>query len=145
MPDIPIQIEQIRYELTWHIRHKVMYPDLPFESIKLEKDPNGIHFGLYAEDIITSVVSVFNDDNIYQFRKLATLSEEQGKGYGTLLLQYVISFVRKEGGVKLWCNARVSASHFYTKFGFLPHGAHFVQNKIDFVIMELELDSLLDA
>ncbi|MGY4383895.1 putative GNAT family N-acyltransferase [Pedobacter sp. UYP24] len=143
MPEI--QIEQIRYELTWHLRHKVMYPNLPFESIKLKNDSEGIHFGLYANDKLTAVVSIFNDGKIYQFRKLATLTEEQGKGFGSLLLKYVISFVKHDSGEKLWCNARVSASKFYSKFGFLQLGSYFVENDIDFVIMELDLKAALDA
>ncbi len=134
-----IQIEQIRYELTWHLRHKVMYPNLPIESIKLKNDPDGIHFGLYYDDKLTAVVSIFKDGKIYQFRKLATLSEEQKKGFGSSLLEHVISFVKNEGGEKLWCNARVTATKFYSKFGFLQHGSYFVENDIDFVIMELDL------
>ncbi|MHA4893149.1 GNAT family N-acetyltransferase [Pedobacter sp. PWIIR3] len=143
MPEI--QIEQIRYELTWHIRHKVMYPSLPFERIKLKDDSDGIHFGLYADDKLTSVVSVFNKGEVYRFRKLATLEEEQGKGFGSILLEHIILFAKNEGGSKLWCNARVSAANFYSKFGFIQRGPYFVENDIDFVIMELDLKATLGA
>ena len=98
MPAEDIQIEQIRFELTWRIRHEVMYPHLPFDAIKLPAEPDGIHFGLYAADWLSSVVSLFNDGDDYQFRKFATLEKHQRKGYGSLLLAYVIAFVRQEGG-----------------------------------------------
>ena len=137
-----IQIEQIRFELTWRIRHEVMYPDLPFENIKLKNDKDGIHFGLYAEDQLTSVVSLFEVNNVYQFRKFATINSAQGKGYGTRLLEYIIFYVKKAQGTKLWCNARVSVIAFYEKFGFKETPQRFTQDDIDFVIMELMIDQI---
>ncbi|TCD03675.1 GNAT family N-acetyltransferase [Pedobacter psychroterrae] len=135
-----IQIEQIRFELTWRIRHEVMHPDLPFENIKLKNDKDGIHFGLYAKNQLTSVISLFEVNNIYQFRKFATINAAQGKGYGTKLLEYIIMYVKKTNGKKLWCNARVSVISFYNKFGFEETPQYFIQDDIDFVIMELKID-----
>ncbi|WP_133577533.1 GNAT family N-acetyltransferase [Pedobacter metabolipauper] len=140
-----IQIEQIRYEMTWKIRHEVMYPDLPFDSIKLPNDADGIHFGLYADDYLTSVVSLFNDHTNYQFRKFATLDKDQGKGYGTLLLKYIINYVKQLGAERLWCNARVSASPFYSKFDFVKTDQVFTSEGLDFVIMELQLNNSLES
>ncbi|NRF39969.1 GNAT family N-acetyltransferase [Pedobacter foliorum] len=136
-----IQIEQIRPDLTWRVRHEVMYPDLPFDVIKLANDDDGIHFGLFAGNKLTSVVSLFNKGNIYQFRKFATLAESQGKGYGSLLLNHIINYVKTFDAVKLWCNARVSAIPFYNKFGFIETDKISTSNGIDFVIMELELNN----
>jgi predicted GNAT family N-acyltransferase len=135
-----VQIEQIRFDLTWRIRHEVMYPDLPFDAIKLDNDPNGIHFGLYAHDQLTAVVSLFNVGQVYQFRKFATLVSAQGKGYGTLLLKHIISYVKDVDAEKVWCNARVPAAGFYRKFGFVQTDQRSVSNGIDFVIMELQLN-----
>jgi len=136
-----IHIEQIRPDLTWRIRHEVMYPDLPFEAIKLANDDEGIHFGLFANNQLTTVVSLFNKGNVYQFRKFATIVESQGKGYGSILLDYIISYVKSSGAIKLWCNARVSAISFYNKFGFVQTDKLSTSNGIDFVIMELELNN----
>lgn len=140
-----IQIEQIRYELTWRIRHQVMYPNLPFDAIKLPSDPDGIHFGLYIGDTLGCVVSVFNEDSVYQFRKLATLEAFQGKGYGSMLLTYIIAFIKQEGGRKVWCNARASAITFYQRFGFKVLGEEFSEQGIIFVIMELELETTINT
>ena len=145
MPPEEIQIEQIRFELTWRIRHEVMYPHLPFDAIKLPADPDGIHFGLYAADWLSSVVSLFHDGDDYQFRKFATLEKHQGKGYGSLLLDYVIAFVRQEGGKRIWCNARTTVTGFYEKFGFESKDEYFSEQGVDFVIMELHLEPAFDA
>ena len=135
------RIEQIRFDLTWHIRHEVMYPDLPFEAIKLDNDPDGLHFGLYTDDQLTVVVSLFKVGEAYQFRKFATRVGAQGKGYGTLLLKHIIGYVKDIGAEKLWCNARVSAIGFYSKFGFKETDQRSWSNGIDFVIMELQLNN----
>lgn len=136
-----VQIKEIRFDITWNIRHQVMYPDLPYDAIKLENDENGIHFGLYVDDHLTTVVSLFNTGNVTQFRKFATLTSAQGKGYGTQLLTYIINYVKNIGSEKIWCNARVSAAGFYSKFGFIQTNKRSVSNGIDFVIMELQLDN----
>ena len=135
-----IQLEQIRYELTWRIRHQVMYPDQPFDMIKLPNDADGIHFGLYVGSWLTAVVSVFEIGEDYQFRKFATLEAQQGKGYGSALLNYIIEYCKDRGAKKIWCNARVSAANFYRKFGLAPVGSTYMQYDIEFVRMELNLE-----
>lgn len=134
-----IQIEQIRFELTWRIRHQTMYPDLPFANIKLNNDIDGIHFGLYAQDELTSVTSLFEIDHVYQFRKFATLCSAQGNGYGTKLLEYVISYIKKNQGKKLWCNSCLSSVSFYKRFGFIETNEYFTGNELAFVKMELKI------
>lgn len=135
-----ILIEQINYSEVWSLRHRVMYPTLSLDAVKLEADPEGMHFGLFTNGKLTSVVSLFKHGNIYQFRKFATELDAQGKGYGSTLLAYLIKFVTESKGRKLWCNARISASRFYSKFGFKETGQISVSNNIDFVVMELKLN-----
>lgn len=136
-----IQIEQIRDDLTWRIRHEAMYPDLPLEAVKLEDDGEGMHFGLYADDQLSTVISIFNEGTIYRFRKFATIVEAQGKGYGSTLLRHIIEYVSSMGATMLWCNARVSAAEFYERFGFVRTDKISQAHHIDFVIMELQLDN----
>ncbi|MCX2450769.1 GNAT family N-acetyltransferase [Pedobacter sp. PLR] len=134
-------IEQIRPDLTWRIRHTAMYPDHPYDAVKLENDADGIHFGLFAADQLVSVVSLFNEEAVYQFRKFATLPEYQDKGYGSFLLQHLISYVTALGATMLWCNARSTAMPFYAKFGFVETDKHFSKSDLEFVIMQLQLNN----
>jgi len=131
-----IQIKQISSDLVWPLRHRVMYPNLPFDAIKLENDDKGMHFGLYKGKNLISVVSLFKTGKVFQFRKFATEVRHQGKGYGSLLLSYIIAFAKQAGAEKLWCNARLSAAAFYSKFGFELTSIRSTSNDIDFVIME---------
>ncbi|KRT16420.1 GCN5 family acetyltransferase [Pedobacter ginsenosidimutans] len=134
-----VQIEQIFPSLTWRIRHEAMYPELPFDSVKLPDDFDGIHFGLYLNHKLTGVVSLFHDGDVYQFRKLAVLPDTQKAGYGSQLMAYIINFCKIQKATKLWCNARVNAKEFYFKFGFHETDKTFFKDGYDFVVMEKEL------
>lgn len=114
-----------------------MWPDKPMKYIKLPEDADGKHFGLFVDDKLVSVISLFINKHEAQFRKFATLETEQGKGYGTKLLTYVISNVSKNFNItRLWCNARVEKTDFYSHFGLQPTEKKFTKGGIDYVIME---------
>jgi len=130
------EIKQITSSETLPIRHKVMWPDKPIEYVKLPNDENARHFGLFVNGEITSIISLFVENNEGQFRKFATLIEFQGLGYGTILLKSIIDLIKKEGIRKLWCNARVEKSKFYERFNLKPTAKKFEKGGIEYVIME---------
>ncbi|PEJ57147.1 GNAT family N-acetyltransferase [Bacillus sp. AFS002410] len=129
-------IKQVDKEEVWEIRHKVMWPDKPFDYIKLNDDDLGMHFGLFKESTLISVISLFISNNECQFRKFATLSQEQGKGYGSTLLDYVLKEVNNNGVKKIWCNARINKANFYKKFALQETNASFIKDGKQYVIME---------
>ncbi len=113
-----------------------MWPDHPWDFIKLQEDNNGKHFGLFVSNKLTSVISLFISNEEAQFRKFATDLSDQGKGYGSHLLNYIIEFSLTNDIQRLWCNARVDKTHFYKKFGFIETTSTFKKGGIDFVILE---------
>jgi predicted GNAT family N-acyltransferase len=131
-----LKIKNIQASDTWSLRHRVMSPNRPFDSIKLPKDGDGLHFGLFQDDKLISVISLFVDNKIAQFRKFATEISEQGKGYGSILLKHIIEESTKQKVENLWCNARVSALGFYQKFGFEAISETWMDNEIEYVKME---------
>ncbi|TDG36742.1 GNAT family N-acetyltransferase [Pedobacter changchengzhani] len=133
-----VQIEQIYPSLTWRIRQETMYPDQSLDFVKLEDDFDGIHFGLYVNHHLTGVVSLFQNEHNYQFRKLAILPHQQGKGFGTALLNYILNFCKIQNATSIWCNARVNAKEFYAKFDFSEMNQTFTKNEIHYLIMELQ-------
>jgi len=135
-------VEQIFPSLTWRIRHVTMYPDQPYNIVKLENDFDGIHFGIYVNYELTGVVSLFLNEETGQFRKLAILPEAQQKGLGTILMNYLIDFCKVQKLTKLWCNARVNSKEFYTKFGFHETDQTYSAAGFDFVRMELDIKSI---
>jgi|SRR6476661_3856526 len=136
-----MHIEQIPAYLTWPMRQEVMYPEKRIDELKLPDDEEGIHFGLFSNNQLVSVISWFKRGEDAQFRKFATKKESQGKGFGTALLQYVLQFTHEEGCSRIWCNAREYAAPFYEKFGFSKTESRYEADGYQFVVMELILDS----
>lgn len=133
------EIKQIKLAEALLIRHKVMWPNKPKEYVELPNDENARHFGLLVNGEITSIISLFVENNEAQFRKFATVIEFQGLGYGTALLKSTIDLIKKEGIKKLWCNARVEKSKFYERFNLKSTDKKFEKGGIEYVIMEQKL------
>lgn len=131
-----MEIRNISYELTWKLRHSVMWPNKNVEYVKLPNDKEGFHFGLFVDDKMISVISLFKTDDSAQFRKFATLNSEQGKGFGSKLLNYVLLQLDNSETVKVWCNARVDKTHFYKRFGMYQTENKFEKGGQNYVIME---------
>jgi GNAT superfamily N-acetyltransferase len=130
-------IKEIPASETWEIRHKVMWPDMPFEFVQLKEDDLGVHFGLYNESELVAIVSCFEDNEEMQFRKLATLTAQQGQGFATMLLEYILQRAKNNGIKRVWCNARVNKKSFYEKFGLVDTQITFLKSGQEFTIMEI--------
>jgi GNAT superfamily N-acetyltransferase len=134
-----MHIEQITPELTWRLRHEVLYPDIPIYKMWMDEDDDGYHFGAFTENQLVGIVSLFVKGTDYQFRKFAVHPSVQGQGVGRQLLNHIINFSKTEGAERLWCNARVTAIGFYQKSGFKLTGEAFSRGGFDYEIMELML------
>jgi len=131
-----IQIEQIRPELTWRLRQKVLYPAKKLYEMEMDVDDDGYHFGAFEDNVLVGIVSLFQKDKDFQFRKFAVDEAMQHKGVGTALLDYITTFAINEGAERLWCNARLSAVNFYLRFGFEQTGYFFSKGGFDYEMME---------
>ncbi|MGZ3891288.1 MAG: GNAT family N-acetyltransferase [Mucilaginibacter sp.] len=131
-----VSIEQIRPELTWNLRQKVLYPAQKLYEMEMEEDLDGIHFGAFTDNKLVAVVSLFPKGDDFQFRKFAVDPYYQGKGIGNSLLTYIADFTKAEGGKRLWCNARSTATGFYDKNDFSHTGQFFSKNGFDYEVLE---------
>ncbi len=129
-------IQPISAEQTWPMRQSVMYPDFSIEQVKLKDDVQGRHFGLFLGDELVVVVSLFLQDQILQFRKLATKTNQQGKGYGKQMMAFILDLASAENLKMVWCNARLTAAAFYKTFGFEVFGETWQQDGHTFVVMQ---------
>lgn len=120
----------------WALRHEVMWPNESIDYVKLSNDESGIHYGLFIGSDLVSVVSLFTTNNEGQFRKFATKVSEQGKGYGSQLLSFLMKEVDHQNIRKLWCYARTGKTSFYHKFGLKETAHSFVKNRQSYVVME---------
>jgi len=131
-----IIIKKIPTAETYPLRQAVLWPNQPISYIQLAEDAEGIHFGLFKNKQLISVISLFIDGESVQFRKFATHTDEQGRGYGTDLLQHTIDFATTENIKLLWCNARVDKTNFYKKFGFQETSKTYIKKGVKFIILE---------
>ena len=134
-----MEIQSILASQTWEIRKKVMWPNQPFEFVQLEEDNFGLHFGVFDQEKLVSIVSCFIVGDEMQFRKLATLEEYQGNGIASLLLNHILKLAKDKGLRKVWCNARSNKKSFYEKFGMRDTGKNFSKLGQEFSIMEILL------
>jgi len=139
MNDIVLELKEITTSQVLPIRHKVMWPNKPLTYVQLPNDETAKHYGLFANNELASIISLFRKNNEVQFRKFATLLEFQGMGYGTTLLHEIISILQKEGVNILWCNARVEKSKFYERFHLKSTHKKFMKGGIEYVIMKKTL------
>jgi ribosomal protein S18 acetylase RimI-like enzyme len=116
-----------------------MWPDKPIEFVQLEEDNKGLHFGVFDQEKLVSIVSCFVDNQEMQFRKLATLKEYQGKGIASELLNFIFEIAKKQNLSKIWCNARSNKKSFYEKFGMTDTHKTFSKEGQEFTIMEILL------
>lgn len=133
-----IRIAEAKIEDIYPIRHEVLWPDKPFDFVKVAEDHSGFHFGVYCDDLLVSVISLFPDKHSksMRFRKFATLENHQGKGYGRELLLFAVKFAQSEGYEKIWCDARNDALGFYEKLGFIKFSDRFLKEKIEYYKIE---------
>ncbi|MGY8913700.1 MAG: GNAT family N-acetyltransferase [Flavobacteriales bacterium] len=131
-----IRIKSISAPSTWPLRHAVMWPDKPMDYIKLPQDQLGSHFGLFLDKELVTVASLFIIDSKAQFRKLATKTSEQGKGYGSQMLLHLLKEAQRIGVERIWCNARQDKTSFYHKFGLTETPTTFTKGNINYVVME---------
>lgn len=132
-------IEQIPVQLTWDIRQEVLYPGRPRSLVFIEDDAEGIHFGLFHNNTLIGVISLFDRGEELVFRKFAIKKEYQNKKLGSSLLEYVIAYAKTMNKKYIACSARESALKFYQKFGFTSKGEPFLRNGINFLTMSKEL------
>lgn len=131
-----MHIEQITPELTHRLRRDVLYPGQKLFEMEMDEDRNGIHFGAFKDNKLVAVVSLFQNGEDFQFRKLAVDPQVQKIGVGAGLLNYINDYAMVNGGKRMWCNARDTAIGFYLKAGYKLTGQQFSKNGFDYEIME---------
>ena len=67
-----LKIKEIKPSETLDLRHRILSPNKYVDSIILTEDDVGQHFGLFKDAQLISVISLFIENDMAQFRKFAT-------------------------------------------------------------------------
>jgi GNAT superfamily N-acetyltransferase len=75
-----------------------------------------------------------------RFRKFACDTAYQGKGVGTLLLEYAVWIARSNmNGALLWCDAHMTTLKWYQKRWLEPFGDTFYKETVEYVRVKRNL------
>lgn len=122
------------------LRHAVLWPEGTREAVMVEGDDLAEHYGLYDNQTLISCLSVFYPSaQQCQIRKFATLQAYQGKGHGSALMRSVLDTLRATGIQHCWLDARITATAFYQRHGFVAEGTPFLRKNVTFIKMSLTL------
>ena len=142
-----MEIKKISSLETYPVRHEVLRKGKPIETcqFKGDDDENTTHFGLYVEDKLVGIISIFKENNIlfpelnqFQIRGMAVLEAFQGKGFGAELVKSTENHCMNFNANLIWFNAQENAVPFYEKLDYqiigdsflIPDvGIHFVMYK----------------
>jgi GNAT superfamily N-acetyltransferase len=129
-----ITLKEIHYLDTFPVRSAVLRIGKPIESCFFLGDnaPDTSHFGLFTDDNLIGVASLFktNNENFdtknqFQLRGMAILKNYQSAGFGKLLITKIFGFIESNKVELLWFNAREIALPFYEKMGCSKKGTSF--------------------
>lgn len=122
-----IDIRKISAQECFIVRHPVLRNGKPIESCYFEGDELNTtqHFGLFENDQIEGVISLFKNNNVLfedkhqaQIRGMAVLENNQGKGFGRQLVEHAEKNLKLQNINLIWFNARENAVGFYQKTGY---------------------------
>ena len=150
-----ITIQPITAEQTYPLRHSVLWPDKPFDYVKINNDEEGYHYGAFRDNELVAVISVFIENDVTdapqkanlgravrrtaRFRKFATRPDCQRMGIGTQLMHHVIAEARRMNATALWCDARLDSADFYRRFGMESVSDVFYKGPIPYAKFSLTL------
>ena len=142
-----IEIRAPQTESEWQdyydLRYRILREPLGKErgSERNEGDAAGIHFALYDGEILKAIARLDQSgDKITQVRFVAVEDNQQGKGYGRLIMQATEDQSKAGGNFKMILHARDYAVDFYLKLNYrLIEPSYKLFDVLQHFLMEKEL------
>lgn len=134
-----MDIRIITVEEALPIRHRVLWPSKPLSFCKVDGDEAATHYGIYLNDVLVTIASIYIDNRVARLRKFATLEGFQGRGIGSQLITHVLAELKKTDVEYFWCDARKTAVGFYNKFGLEIQGNEFAKSGVSYFKMGVSL------
>lgn len=127
-------IKKITASETYSVRLSVLRKGKSVQSCHFDGDDlkTSIHFGLYLNQELVGIVSLFQknnplfpEKNQFQIRGMAVLENHQKKDIGKTLLIHCEEVCSNKDVDLIWFNARTEAIGFYEKMGYQKTGTPF--------------------
>ena len=126
------------YEMMVRLRTELLRKPLglTFDPKELEKEKDDVLIGAFEDErmlgccLLTKV-----DAQTLRLRQMAVSNNLQGKGIGRALMIFAENIARDMGFQTLMMHARVSATGFYEKLGYVKKDGQFIEITIPHVVM----------
>ncbi len=112
---------------TRPLRHALLRPHQPWETCVYAGDEaeDTLHVGAFSGNRLVGIATFLRqpppeerDPGAWRLRGMAVISEARRQGHGRALVEAGLRHVARNGGTRLWFNARTSAAPFYRALGF---------------------------
>lgn len=139
---------ELAVEDTHGVRRRVLRDHRPDAGVDLPEDrlPGTVHLGVVDDGAVVAVATVLPEPTGFRpgasaarLRGMAVEHHLQGQGVGTLLLDAVVDWARRQGHQVLWANGRDSALGFYERHGWRPVGDGFTTMSLPHHVVVLDL------
>lgn len=109
------------WEAYYDLRYRILRAPLNQlrGSERNEGDATGIHLALFEDETLIAVARLDKlDHNVFQARWVAVENNQQGKGFGKLIMEAMEAKVKALGGKSIMLQSRDYAVDFYLKLGY---------------------------
>ncbi len=127
------------YEKMLRLRNDLLRKPLGlnFDVQELEKEKDDVLMGAFEDDRLLGCCLLTRvDAKTMRLRQMAVPNNLQGKGIGRALMVFAENIARDMGFETLMMHARVTATGFYEKLGYVKKDGQFIEITIPHVIME---------
>jgi GNAT superfamily N-acetyltransferase len=125
---VPWTIERVTAAATFPLRQRVLRPHETTDALAGAAET--AHFAVIEAGRVIGCGMVKperppwspREEGSWRLRGMATDEDRRGEGIGAAVLEAVIDHVAANGGIMIWCSARISATAFYERAGFERRG-----------------------
>jgi predicted GNAT family N-acyltransferase len=119
-----------QYEQEVKLRQKILRTPLGLDLAEenLDTEDLQLHFGLFENEELKACVLIqpYKDTHV-KLRQMAVADDTQGKGYGSIMIQEVETYLKSIGFDEIILHARKSATGFYEKLGYVTFDNGFTE------------------
>jgi predicted GNAT family N-acyltransferase len=109
------------WEAYYDLRYRILREplDQPRGSERNDGDETGEHFALYDNSVLKAIARLdHSGEQIAQVRFVAVEGNQQGMGYGRLIMEATEKRAKERGDEKMILHARDYAVDFYLRLGY---------------------------
>lgn len=137
-----IEYGSLEYKQSVELRYEILRKplNLHFSDEFLQQDAYQHHIAAFENDKLIGILLLKPIENkIFQMRQVAVDQNYQGKGIGSLLVEFSENFARQNNIYKIILHARINAVEFYLRQGYQIVGNEFIEVTIPHFCMEKNL------